>query len=301
MRKKHVTVFAAVLTVILSVTLFSVDLLAAQKAGSEPAALQAAPLSATFNLHYTGKYCDQCHEDTPPKGGPAALKYGGDFKKLCGPCHDNAQGAYLHPVDITPSDEIKTKIPAGLPLKGGEITCSTCHDLYLQCRESPVKLSSVRGAPYTKRTDFCFKCHDEKDYVRLNPHNQIDQNGAILTEKCLYCHLSTPDEKTAVFGDIRLVGTVDELCRKCHVISGNHSGNYKHFVKPKPKTLAIMKASVDKYGIILPLDDDGKLTCVTCHNPHQKGVIPPDRPGAKGADSKLRFRKPNICLACHNF
>jgi len=56
----------------------------------------------------------------------------------------------------------------------------------------------------------------------------------------------------------------------------------------------------EKFGIILPLDADGKMTCVTCHNPHQKGVIPPERAAAKGADSKFRHRLPDkMCTECH--
>jgi hypothetical protein len=54
------------------------------------------------------------------------------------------------------------------------------------------------------------------------------------------------------------------------------------------------------YDIILPLAKDGKMTCVTCHNPHEKGVIASGKPSAKGAGSKYRERLPKIlCIECH--
>lgn len=294
--KNIAAVLIHALTFIVFGTLFCVDLHAAQKTGAlDP----EGKVPATFNLHYTGKYCTECHEKTPEKGGPASLKFDGDYHKLCGRCHDNAHGGYLHPVDIVPAD---VKIPPELPLKNGKVDCGTCHELFLQCQKSTKKLSSVRGAPYPKRSDFCFKCHDEKQYVKLNPHEQLDEKGLIIAKKCLSCHTERPDEKKAGYEDIRLIGTLNDICLKCHpIIKGNHSGNYNHFVKPSPKTLAIMQARNQKFGLILPLDESGKLTCATCHNPHQKGVIPPDRPAAKGAGSKSRFRLPgNMCFACHN-
>lgn len=298
--KKVMAVGIFVFTAILAAPVFKGRLFAERNAGQAVAVLQSGELPPSLNLHYTGKYCDQCHDKKPSEGGPAFLKFGGDYGKLCGHCHDNTLGSYLHPVDIVPSDEKKAKMPGELPLNNGKVTCSTCHDLFLQCRESPSKLSSLRGAPYAKRTDFCFKCHAEQNYPMLNPHEQLKPDGVVMAERCLNCHVQKPDVQKADARTARLSGTVNDVCRKCHVISLQHSGDYMHFVKPSLNTLAYMKSSEKKFGIILPLDEKGKITCVTCHNPHQQGVIPPDRPSAKGAGSKLRHRLPGkICAACH--
>lgn len=105
----------------------------------------------------------------------------------------------------------------------------------------------------------------------------------------------------ATFEDVKLVGDFGTLCERCHDIDGNHAGNVNHLkIKPSAKALAIMHNMKMKFNIVLPLDPTGKLTCATCHNPHERGVIPEDRPGAKGAGSKHRHRLPGrICIECH--
>ncbi len=64
-----------------------------------------------------------------------------------------------------------------------------------------------------------------------------------------------------------------------------------------------MKASEKKFNIILPLNYKGNITCPTCHNPHERGVLPPGQASAKGASEKYRLRMAaenlQICVACH--
>ncbi len=248
--------------------------------------------------HYTGKYCSDCHEQTPQEGGNKFLKFSGDFNKLC-KCHgpDN----YVHPVGIEPPRQGRIKIPAELPLQKGKITCLTCHDIYWQCQKRRVDKNSLRGTtPFTKRSDFCYNCHDKASYMMLDIHNQMDSNGKIIVKKCLYCHADKPDESRARYKDVKFIGDLEPLCQRCHVIRGNHSGNFNHMVRPSASTLAQMRAMEKKFGVILPLDENGQLTCITCHNPHDKGVIQAESPAAKGAGSKYRHRLPGkLCIECH--
>jgi len=133
----------------------------------------------------------------------------------------------------------------------------------------------------------------------LDPHNQLTENGEIVVEKCLYCHVEKPDEKHAGFQDVKLVGNLEILCQRCHG-ERSHPAGANHLRKPSAQTLAVMKKGEKQYNIVLPLDYDGKVTCATCHNPHEKGVIPAERVGAKGAGEKFRHRLPGkICMACH--
>jgi len=251
-------------------------------------------------IHYTGKYCNECHEKTPIKGGDPYLKFEGDYKQLCR-CHAISTAVYIHPVDIKPSPEKIKRIPADFPLKDGQISCITCHDIYLQCQKQLFNRNSLRGAPYPRRTDFCYKCHVKENYAKPDPHHQINDKGEIIIENCLVCHDEKPDEKHATFKDVKLIGDIEMMCRRCHHVAGNHSGNADHMgIKPSADGLKRISAMEKKYNARLPLDENGKMTCITCHNPHEKGVIPDVSPGAKGAGSKYRHRLAgNMCQECH--
>ncbi len=261
-------------------------------------------LTDATDVHYTGKYCTACHEQAPEKGDKY-LKYEEDYKQLCS-CHYKAVERDLHPVGIEPSKEIRARIPDDFPLRDEKIACITCHDILAQCRDTEVdgmftrKKKFLRRGPYSELTNFCFKCHNEIKFKKYNPHKHLNANGDVITLTCLYCHTKIPDEKQAEFKDIKLIGNLDMLCDRCHNRAGEQSLHASHLRKPSAKVFASIKQLENKFGIILPLNDEGKITCVTCHNPHEKGVIPSERAGAKGADEKYRHRiLENMCMQCH--
>jgi len=267
-----------------------------------------SPVSPETDIHYTGKYCDVCHSGVPEEGkGGAPLRYNGDYNYLC-KCHGYTTKAYIHPVHVIPSEAKRKKIPPDFPLPDGRVECITCHDIYLQCsRDIEMKRINprfLRGAPYISRTSLCYRCHDEKKYRRMNPHNQLTSDGRIIVEKCLYCHVEKPDELHSTYGDVRLVGDFAVVCYRCHMDKQRlHPINANHLRYPPQKIVDSMKESEKKFGIILPLDRQGRITCVTCHNPHDRGVIPPEKPSAQGAGEKHRLRLAGkglpICIACH--
>lgn len=296
------------LTIVKIIILLSVVLLSgsvyARQAGEGESINSLSNVRASTDIHYTGKYCSECHEKTPVKGGDDFLRFGGDFTKLCW-CHGYTPGTYIHPVDLIPSEEKRSVMPKDFPLKEGKLSCTTCHDIYLQCEENyEFKFANkrfLRGAPYEKRTDLCFKCHDGKKYRKRDPHNdQISANGEIDEEKCLYCHEEKPDELRASFNEVRLVGSLLEVCQRCHVKTTRHPANAEHLVMPSLKILSRIKETERQFNIILPLDYNGRIFCATCHNPHQKGVIPSENIGARGAGEMYGQRFPGkMCIACH--
>jgi hypothetical protein len=55
----------------------------------------------------------------------------------------------------------------------------------------------------------------------------------------------------------------------------------------------------------IPLDEEGRITCYSCHNPHEKGLLPSGNPRSVGAEPKqvanhrVRSREGKLCAACH--
>jgi hypothetical protein len=294
-----------------------------QKAGKPAPATTTATVvvDAHTNIHFTGRFCGQCHERTPVKGGDAYLKYDGDYQRLCGRCHHGPSPGYCHPLEMVAppngassngasshgasshgaSSDGASSLPADFPLQNGKFTCNTCHDMYRQCVKRLFDRTTLRGAPYPRKTDFCYRCHEKKKYRALNPHHQVLSGGRLDERLCLYCHGKKPDEKTATYQQVTFIGEMGSLCRRCHSVEGKHPGNFDHMAEaPSAKMLSHMAAMEKRYAIILPLARNGKMTCITCHNPHQRGVIAEDKPSAKGADSKYRERLPDIlCITCH--
>jgi len=281
------------------------DTVFSAKKKPEEVSLPAFAASKTTDIHFSAKYCRECHLDTPRKGSSPQLRYGGDYKLLCR-CHYSITQNYIHPVDIVPSDQLKARIPADLPLQAGKVTCNTCHDIVAQCRDNPsdrILLEDnkfLRGAPFANRTSLCFRCHDIEQYQRYNPHRQLNAAKEIMTEKCLYCHAEIPDVKKTTYEDVKLIANLEVLCTRCHFKEPKQFFHAKHLRKPSKEVAVSIKKMEVEYGIILPLSEEGKITCATCHNPHEKGVIPDKRAGATGAGEKKRWRLvDNMCIKCH--
>ncbi len=90
-------------------------------------------------------------------------------------------------------------------------------------------------------------------------------------EGCNTCHVS--------HGGKQLIKDPITLCKECHPLSeGQH-----HKVDVKTK---LNKAS-------LPLDAEGKMVCITCHNMHPKK-------GSPFENNLLRTDPDSLCLSCHD-
>ena len=87
-----------------------------------------------------------------------------------------------------------------------------------------------------------------------NPHEKMVGDRSV----CIDCHtrVPKPDEHAA---DYFLVDTPSEHCLGCHS-DLEHTGAKEHLGKDAPKDL--------------PGDENGKIACFTCHDPHPQGVLP---------------------------
>ena len=283
------------------------------------------------NPHWKEGLCGECHEGRPEKGKPLAFRYS-DFNRLCNRCHEKISShAYIHATGMVPSEEklayMKRDFKEALYRgdRKGRLTCIVCHNLVYQCLREEYKRRLrnplfLRGGPYRYRTSICYKCHDIRRYTRLDPHDQITDEGEILTSKCNVCHIGTPDVKTVRgIQDVKFKVEKDltRLCRRCHNDMPKHPGTFvaglifptkkgeefTHLRVPSEKVLQRLERTTKEKGIIMPLEPGtGRIFCATCHNPHERGIqrlIQADR----GADNEQRLRtlkRSDLCLMCHD-
>jgi nitrate/TMAO reductase-like tetraheme cytochrome c subunit len=131
----------------------------------------------------------------------------------------------------------------------------------------------------------------------LDDDNSVRQvNGKPV---CLLCHTKIPDTAADSTADVRFRADVGFLCWRCHPPMPDPFFATHFLVKPSAKTLNTMHQSEERLLVILPIVPRNRITCSTCHNPHQKGVIQRES-AAKGADTKGRLRVSAICFACHS-
>jgi len=89
-----------------------------------------------------------------------------------------------------------------------------------------------------------------------------------VDKTCDFCHKGDPGKGNLLNSDI------NELCSGCHqerLAAGEHKVGVKSPAKANGLPLA-----------------DGKMTCITCHDPHSQ------------APSMLRRSGEEVCISCHN-
>lgn len=292
------------------------------------------------NPHWKEGLCNECHEGIPEKGRKQTFKYGNDINKMCNSCHDVVSAhKYIHATGMIPSDDKLSRMPDDFKKalyrgdKEGKMTCLVCHEMLYQCLKENYNRKTIdarffRGGPYnTSRTEICYNCHEASKYARLDPHDQITDEGEILVDKCIICHKITPDVKRVKgIEDVRF--QVDEdlkvLCLRCHrerlhpgggwvppdlaagLKPGEKPGEEKvisHIRLPSEKVLKRYKFTETEREYVLPLEPGtGKVFCATCHNPHERGIqkfVKAD----KGADNRQRLRAGGggaLCMNCHD-
>ncbi|MBU0962138.1 MAG: hypothetical protein KKH60_11430, partial [Proteobacteria bacterium] len=261
--------------------------------------------SRSIDPHWNDYHCLSCHERQPIKGDAPLLEKG-NYNALCNRCHGSAYArADIHPVGIKPSQHVR--IPSNMPLENGLLTCATCHNSFMQVgcttneNKTAVNLLFLRGKQRS-RTSFCFLCHFEETYKLLNPHEQVNEQGQIKEETCLFCHSTLPDIK--ILGPEKVsfvVQNPDAYCIGCHHgFTRKHPAGIDHLTRPSEKILATLGTSIQRIGVELPLYK-GQIVCATCHNPHETGVIKFSA-AATGTkrDNKLRLM-PGLmqCVGCH--
>lgn len=113
-------------------------------------------------------------------------------------------------------------------------------------------------------------------------YSDASSNGHNFDEsRCGDCHAANPE--AGVRSTLRMTASVQELCHRCH---GQMKKMPSHPVEMKPKW-AILPPD-------FPLDQDGNMTCSTCHDIHRTNI-----PGARHPSLRRQLTGSAFCAMCH--
>lgn len=253
--------------------------------------------------HWDAEACSACHGAAPPA---AIGSY--DDKVMCGKCHEAADTVSCrHPSNIGIGNAGLASLPDGYrgSVREGKLVCTTCHDPLVQCQGDQLapylNPRFLRGGPFQQADEACLLCHDGADYQRLNPHVQLNA-GEIKRDSCGFCHQSTGDAGITAATGFRI--EVSWQCLGCHAVSphpmsmipGSGIDSWNHLVVPSESTLRRMNDTRSRTGSRLPMEPGtGKISCATCHDPHETGVIAGDPQYL----DRARLRPVARCENCH--
>ena len=292
------------------------------------AATMTAPrdeVSAHAGPHWDPESCEACHDtddDIPLPIDPD------DINDLCGSCHDGHDDlVWAHPVDgILSGPGLQT--PADWPLPHGRLGCLSCHDVTSHCdrgaQRPSLNRAMLREYNPDRRLAFCGNCHVETIGWSGSPHGQLDGQGRLNHQSCLFCHRErpavSPDGRREFDAKLR---DASGSCLNCHdrhwdYYPAEHSGKsvsaairrrmltreLSDRADPTDAEIRELAAQATRRPAKLPLND-GSIACYTCHNPHHVGLFPPGSVLGTAADSpieaayKLRIGRPELCQECH--
>ena len=261
--------------------------------------MQLTASCSVMRYYHVGMSCSTCHEGKAEPDKPALLSSDNPSEK-CRDCHRYENEGDHHPSSLVSGPTGDTAlIDPTFKLYSGNMECLTCHQIHAGEDYGLGTRNFLVGGPYADRRDICFRCHQKEAYKDINPHDDmLEENGDLKHATCLVCHAEVPDPRVDRTRDVKFRATVAFLCWRCHPLMAQDFMD-KHYLKePSASRSVEMRWSEEDHNIILPLDSTRRITCSTCHNPHQPGVILDER-AKKGAGTKKRLRSEDICVKCH--
>ena len=244
---------------------------------------------------------------------------------LCETCHgvspdirsDDRLRRYSHPVAV------KLMAEAKLPQRwdngeeprlatGGVINCRTCHSPHNGTRDNHLLVSK------NEQGSLCMTCHTSKKKILRTKHDlatnfpderNADGERAAETGPCFACHFMHKGRGPRMWARETDGESMEALCKSCHekekVAQEALTGRWSHPVEvapPKGMKTGGLPLFTDK-GEKGPA---GKVTCASCHDPHNWSAVSDDRGGkdveGDGTNSFLRkAASPSggLCQVCH--
>ena len=290
--------------------------------------------------------CGACHTPHNSAGKrlwTRKLESGNPASQMCLTCHGEDTGyktkrvgKYSHSINVEPVS--KATIPAELPLfsadgtknPAGRVQCFTCHDVH---RWDPNSLTNKGGKDAegdasnsflrisnSFSSTLCLECHINKKQLITSDHNlevtapeekNIQGFNTKVSGPCGACHIPHNAASNSLWAKnlSRDEDFVTQLCTGCHNKNGaakeKVTGNYSH-----PVNVTSKNAILPVYNSEGNKTTDGKIVCLTCHEPHTwdpNKSIPLSNYTFKNMDgdatnSFLRmenFPSSELCKTCH--
>jgi hypothetical protein len=203
--------------------------------------------------------CYTCHSVTPSEEDTSAtVTFKRDILDICNFCHNVKEKG--HPMNVEPLRKLPDSLPRG---KTGDVNCGTCHDPH----------GTSETLHYLRATYMEFL--EAGRY--LNPHREKDYVA------CLGCHLEISTKKEEMREKLRYGGDDILICHSCH---GAMDSCHPILVRPASGMNAVNP---------LPLSEEGKIVCLTCHDPMPSGDSGVAIRGRKAGEAINA-----ICFRCHD-
>ena len=291
--------------------------------------------------------CSACHTPHNASGKKLwarPLKEGNPATQMCLTCHGEDTpynikhtGEYSHPINVELPPKMET--PDLLPLFSengtkdpkGRVQCFTCHNIHKWDPKSETDRGgkNVEGSAMNSflrvsnfQSAICVECHVEKKQLITSDHNlsvtapeeeNVQGFTPAVSGPCGVCHIPHNAVTKRLWAK-KLSGEKDfvsQLCTACHTENGAAG---EKLIETNYHPVDVF---LDKFRIktTLPLFDsdgnrmkDGKIVCITCHEPH---VWDPDKPfvyypfkNIEGDARNSFLRKSNspssdLCMTCH--
>ncbi len=220
----------------------------------------------------------------------------------CGECHStDAINAIIHPMFNLNPESPQMSVPEDFPLSNNsEMTCFTCHKS--SKKQTRSNRAFLRGGPYRRELEFCYNCHSKDNYVKINPHQQLQEDGSVNSTVCLHCHARQPTASDHPLIASEMHADMKSTCNKCHALHTHEQNHYgKNITTSKKATIKQYEKTQKQYDIKLPLSPANEIQCHTCHYIHGSlGIDAVVYEGSEENQHFLRLPKENLCYACHN-
>ena len=282
-----------------------------------------------FPLDETGKvHCATCHTaHGVPSGGDTHetifMRTSNKNSAMCTMCHTNkvgGQNSGNHPLD-----SMKQQIPVKLVLQGAvtgnpknRVICETCHAAH-----------GARGNKLTivdnKNSELCVTCHNNQKSLLTTKHDlqasfpdekNIKQQRPVESGPCGVCHIPHNSPNKRLWARQLPPGKASRsrFCLSCHLkgkvaekvtITGtSHPLNVNPFEKIQALAASGKKLTLPLFDTQGAPDNNGNMTCATCHDPHGSKADSATAGSAGNIDSDtsmsfLRKRQQDMCGECH--